>query len=222
MPPSRDQAPAGPPWRYMIDGARSSASTRRLRARADQPPNPASRLCMSFFTRLVFVVMRLRFRVEIEGAFPAAGCVAVSLHDSYWDGPLVAALDPRVAPVTSKRWRRIPLVGWLLDVYGVIWTGESVIEQSVDVARRGSVCWVAPYGFDRGGPRRQPHPGAAVIAIDSGRPIVPLKLTGLRRSARARRPRSPVRVEIGEPLHPAEGESVEDLTARCEAQLREG
>lgn len=84
-------------------------------------------IVVALVTRCMIAVTRTIFRIEVVGSFPEQGCVAVSLHDSYWDGILVGILHERLFPVTTSNMRRVRIVGWYLDRYGVIWTGRSVV-----------------------------------------------------------------------------------------------
>ena len=65
--------------------------------------------------------------------------------------------------------------------------------------------------------------GAAVLAIDSGAPIVPAYIDGMYDVLPRfrRRPKAgPVLVEFGEPVVPRPNEDYDALTARCEATVR--
>jgi 1-acyl-sn-glycerol-3-phosphate acyltransferase len=168
------------------------------------------------FVRLVAATLRARFAFSLSGELPALGCVVVSHHDSYWDGVVAAALDPRVAPITSGNWRSIPVVGPVLRSYGVLWTDDQTVASATALVRRGAACWIAPRGFDRA--RENPaHLGAARICVAAGAPLVPMSLSGLARPAR--RPRSPAAIAIWPPVMPGPGESAEAFAERLEGLL---
>lgn len=143
----------------------------------------------------------------------------VSHHDSYWDGVLAAALDPRVVPITSSRWRSIHGVGWALESYGVLWTNEQTVASATGLVLRGAACWMAPRAYDRGASDGPVHLGAARICVGAQAPLVPMTLSGLGRIARGRRPRSLAEVAIWPPVWPTPGESAAAFSRRLEASL---
>ena len=148
------------------------------------------------------------------------GCVLVSDHDSYWDGVVATALDPRIVPVVSRRWRAIRSVGWFLDAYGVLWTGDDTVERATAVVGEGGVVWIAPFAFPRGGVRLPAHTGAAHICMRGEVPLVPVALEGLGRSVRPRWRRGPALAAIGAPMSPASREDARGFTTRFESVLR--
>jgi 1-acyl-sn-glycerol-3-phosphate acyltransferase len=177
------------------------------------------RLATSFLARAVATTLRTRFNFSLLGALPQSGCVLVSHHDSYWDGVVAVALDPRVVPITSSRWRSIPAVGWVLDSYGVLWTDHQTIVSATGLVRRGATCWIAPRGYDRGEIDGPPHLGAARICVGANAPLVPMAMGGLKRTARGRLPRSVAQIAIGPPIWPNAGESAAAFSARLQATL---
>jgi len=151
--------------------------------------------------RVVAVVARLllfgvfRFRIGIEGRelLPRGGgyLVVAGAHRGWMD-PLVVLhalpLEPRAwflgsGPSTlTARWREwlIRQVGGLLPV----WRGGVGIEQHVRAARavlaNGAVFVQMPEGTVNGPPGRLGpfRPGAAVIALRTAAPIVPIAIAG--------------------------------------------
>lgn len=145
--------------------------------------------------------------------------MAVSFHRSYWDGLLVCMLDARITAVTSRAWRSVPLVGAFLQAYGVIWTGEDVVEKAGRYVRDGGICWLAPCGFVRPGEHPHPHSGAAQIARSTGAPIVCVTLADGGRPRR-RPGRRDLTVVIGEPRPTAADDPGDTVTDRLVADLR--
>jgi 1-acyl-sn-glycerol-3-phosphate acyltransferase len=211
--------PGGRPWRYLLTGAPCDAGAYRLREHGDPRSSDQARMALSILARLVGTIMRTRFEFSLSGELPPSGCVLVSGHDSYWDGVVAVALDPRVVPITSGRWRSIPAVGWVLDTYGVLWTGDETIVRATSMVRRGAACWIAPHGYDRGANHSHAHLGAARICVGASAPMVPVTLNGFSRSTRGRRPRSVAGVAIGLPIWPDPEESAAAFSARLETML---
>lgn len=214
--------PAGPPWRYLLTGAPLDARARRVRESGDRRSSAAAQIAVSVLARLIVSTMRARFEISLSGELPGSGCVLVSHHDSYWDGVMAVALDPRVVPITSARWRSIRFVGWVLDSYGVLWTGEQAVAGAIALIQRGCVCWVAPHAFERGATHPAAHLGAARICVGAHAPAVPVKLSGLSRSTRAPGPRGRAQVSIGSPVWPHASESAEEFSARLKQTLPPG
>lgn len=173
----------------------------------------------ALLARAAVGALRARFQIRLSGEIPPSGCVLVSHHDSYWDGVMAAALDPRVFPVVSRGWRSIPGLGRFLNAYGVLWTGAETIEHATAAVGRGEICWLAPRAFDRGGGPTPAHLGAALICTGADVPLVPLVFAGLSAATRGRPPRSVAHVDIGVPFWPQGGESAAEFSSRAEAAL---
>lgn len=165
--------------------------------------------------RAVMVIVRLRFRVRVTGHVPSGGAVAVSVHRSYWDGPVVAVLHPVVVPVTSEHFRSVPGVSWFLRHYGVIWTRDDAVADGIGVVRGGGICWLAPHGLTRDGevPGRG-KPGAARIALATGRPVV-----GVHLHRGTRGPRPSLTIHVTEPLWPRRDDEPAAFTDRITRAL---
>jgi 1-acyl-sn-glycerol-3-phosphate acyltransferase len=213
------RSPAGWPWRYLLSGAPCDARALGVRERGVRTSSRAKRTLTSLLSRTVVAVVRVRFRICLSGELPVSGCVLVSHHDSYWDGVVAAALDPRVVPITSSRWRSIPALGWFLDAYGVLWTDADTIARAMALVGRGDACWLAPHAFDRGHGHAPAHLGAARICIGAGVPLVPVVLSGLSDLTRGRGPRRTAEVSIGLPIWPKDGEEPPEFSARAEGAL---
>jgi len=208
------------PWRYVINRETPSASTLRLRRVERRSSRAGPRLWVCLLSRFLLSATWLRFRIAVTGAMPEGGCVLVSDHDSYWDGVVATALDPRIVPVVSRKWRTIRPVGWFLEAYGVLWTGEDTVARATAVVGEGGVVWIAPFAFPRGGVRLPAHTGAAHICIRGEVPLVPVALEGLGRSVRPHWRRGPVLAAIGAPMSPASREDARGFTTRFESVLR--
>lgn len=149
-------------------------------------------------------------RVPAEG-----GVVLVSNHLHLIDPPLLAASCPRrVHPMAKRELFEVPLIGWFFWIYGAF----PVRRYSADIGalraarnhlRGGDVVLMFPEGTraDEGAGMRPALPGAAMVALLAGVPVVPVAVTGTEDirvpSVLFRwilRRRLPFRVEFGEPF----------------------
>jgi 1-acyl-sn-glycerol-3-phosphate acyltransferase len=216
--------PSGMPWCYVLRGKPYNRATRARRGADEAQSGPFAKFAVRAMSVILLMTCRCWFRITVAGDFPAAGCVAVSGHDSYWDGLIVSALDPRIVPVASHKIRDNTgaagrFLGPLLTGYGVLWTGEGTVANARSRVAASAVCWLAPRGFQEPGAKRlhqsaeRVHLGPARIALESDCPVVPISIIGLDRW-RPRPWRTRVRVLIGEPLQPRGLETPEAFTAR--------
>ena len=138
--------------------------------------------------RTVVVLTRLLFRLETRGTehVPMHGPVLlVANHSSLLDPPLVGGMAPRPLTFMAKaELFRLPLFGWLIHELNA----RPVKREGADVAAlraalralgEGAALLVFPEGT-RGpeGTLRPPRPGAALLAVMSGAPVVPVLVTG--------------------------------------------
>ncbi len=158
-------------------------------------------------------VFRTVFGFAVEGRHhePRDGpVVVVSNHVSDLD-PLVvgAALRRRVAFMAKHELFRVPLLGWWITACGgfPVRRGEpdrQALRTALEVLTRGGALVMFPEGT-RGRDRmlRPPEPGAALLALRTGAPILPVAVLGtdaaLPRDARRLR-RSTIRVRLGAPI----------------------
>jgi 1-acyl-sn-glycerol-3-phosphate acyltransferase len=182
----------------------------------------------TWFTRAVLGTFA-RVEVEHHERVPDDGpLVLVANHVNQIDPPLVLAYAGRRAhPMAKRELFEMPLIGWYFWLYGAI----PVRRYSADVGalrvargylRRDDAVLVFPEGTrSRDGRMRPALPGAAMVGLVSGAPVLPVAITGTRDLnpvrlltgwVRGRRPR--LHIAFGEPfeLHPADGTAEHDGT----------
>ncbi len=156
---------------------------------------------------------RLCFRIEARGAehMPRTGPVlVVTNHSSLLDPPLVGAMTPRPLHYMAKaELFRIPLFGRLLQALNArpVRRGAAdpkALREALRILEGGGGLLVFPEAT-RGpeGMLREARPGAGMLAVLSGAPVVPGYISGTGRAwPRGRmfpRP-AKVRVHFGQPL----------------------
>lgn len=198
-----------------------------------------------FFTILrsalwVFTRLTCRYRVSGREHVPLQGpLLIVANHLSWYDPVLLEVVLPRRAWFFAKaeifRW---PLLGLSVRLTGQIPVrrGESdrvALEKGLTYLREGKALVVFPEGsVARQEQLIAAHMGAAMLAIRSGVPVLPIAHTGTRRVLRAPRfwfPR--VDIRVGKPYTPTLPERgsrkaqlqvvMEDMMTRIAAMLPE-
>lgn len=192
---------------------------------------------------LAVVLMRLLFRLEVRGVehVPRTGPVLlVSNHSSLLDPPLVGGASPRKLCFLAKaELFRVPVFGRLIRALNsrpVRREGSDAraLKDALRVLEEGQALLIFPEGT-RGaeGVLREGKPGAGMLAVMSGAPVVPVYVRGsgraLPRGAVLPRP-TRVRVSFGPALTfkppPAESRKEHYRTATAEmmraiAQLKD-
>jgi 1-acyl-sn-glycerol-3-phosphate acyltransferase len=162
---------------------------------------------------IAVVIMRLLFRVEARGTehVPAAGAVLlVANHSSLLDPPLVGGMTPRRLTFLAKaELFRIPGFGALIRRLGARplrrdGADSGALRTAQRVLEDGGALLVFPEGT-RGdeGVLRSAKPGAALLAMQTGVPVVPVYVRGSGRAwPRGRRLPRPAKVVVtfGAPL----------------------
>lgn len=155
----------------------------------------------------------LLFRLEARGRahVPRTGPVLfVANHSSLLDPPLIAAAAPRVLSFLAKEELfGIPVFGWLIRRFNAIplrreGGSAGMMRAALRVLERAGALLVFPEGT-RGaeGVLRPSKPGAGLLAVLSGAPVVPVYISGTGRAwPRGRRLPRPAKVTVtfGAPL----------------------
>ena len=159
----------------------------------------------------------------------SGGCVLAITHLAWIDIPLVGQLSPRMINYVAKvELGRVPVVGGYVRKHGVIEVrrGESdreAVRLMRQAARDGRVLGLFVEGTrQRSGVPGVAQPGAAMVALQEGVPVLPVAIRGTHRW----RPWNfaPCDVAVGEPITfdalPKGGRGYKDATAEIERRIR--
>ncbi|TXL62311.1 lysophospholipid acyltransferase family protein [Aeromicrobium terrae] len=187
--------------------------------------------------RLFAILFRLLgLRITVRGAehLPTSGpAVLASNHTGFLDftfvgyaarerGRLVrfmskvSVFDSRITGPLMRAMRHIPVDRW---------TGASAYRQARRALDAGELVGVFPEAtISRSFLVKPLKPGAAGLAISRSVPLVPVAVWGSHRIAtvdgrRGLRRGKALTILVGEPLHPADGESIAELTERLHAAM---
>ncbi len=168
---------------------------------------------------------RLLFGLRVEGVanIPRDGAfIVVSNHCSNLDPPLigwatghqVGRMVHFMAKIEMRGW---PIIGWLATQSGVYFVrrgeGDRAAQRfSLEALAHRRPIGIFPEGTrSRDGHLKEGRPGAALLAIRSGAPLLPVAIAGSHRifPGRARWPQATrLRIRVGEPfglMHRASG-----------------
>lgn len=173
---------------------------------------------------LFWVLFALGCRWEVGGREhvpPDGPLLVIANHLSWLDPPLVGTVLPRKVHFMAKHELfRKPLAAWVLRRLGAfpVRRGQPdrwALRHALDLLDRGAVVGLFPEGTRSRGRLGPFEPGAALLAIKSGAPVLPVAIAGPYRPGRR------VRVRIGVPFRVAGsgGEGSIDAVAHrmCEA-----
>jgi 1-acyl-sn-glycerol-3-phosphate acyltransferase len=159
----------------------------------------------------------------------SGGCVLAITHLAWIDIPLVGALSPRNLNYVAKvELSRMPGFGRFLDWHGIISVrrGESdrdAVRRMRQAARDGRPVGVFVEGTrQRSGVPGPAQPGAAMVALQEGVPVVPVGIYG----TQFWRPWNfaPCSIALGEPVRfddlPRNGRGYKQATVEIERRIR--
>lgn len=169
---------------------------------------------------------RLKFRVIGAEHLPKGAAIILSKHQSTWETFLFQQIFPAQTWVLKRELLWIPLFGWALALLRPIaidrGAGRRAIDQMIaqGKARLDAGIWVVV--FPEGtrvapGTRKRYGIGGAVLAVETGYPVVPVAHNAgsyWPRRGFLKRPGT-VRVVIGRPIDPR-GQKPEELIAQVE------
>ena len=114
------------------------------------------------------------------------GCVLVSNHVHIIDPPLLAASSPgrRLRTMAKQELFSLPLIGWIFTAYGAYSVKRNgrdlkALRESLRLISTGEAILLFAEGTrSGGGPLQVAHGGAALIALKSGKPVIPVSIRG--------------------------------------------
>lgn len=180
----------------------------------------------------LYVLLIILFRVRIKGLenIPLDRPVLICPnHQSYLDPGFLYALlpynllDNLLFLGFGEEFRRAPL-SWVVGIGRVIFTGAAgnmfeSLKLSFDALERGkSICIFPEGGRAVSEEFMEPRPGAGILSIESGTPIVPVYIHGAHKTLSPMEPRlrlGKVTVTVGKPIEPpggAENRTLDDYT----------
>jgi 1-acyl-sn-glycerol-3-phosphate acyltransferase len=171
--------------------------------------------------------MRRLYRVEVIGGerIPHEGaCILTPNHESIFDPFILAVATTRPIHFMTKAelFRHRPLAAvlrWLGTFPVERGSGDrTAMTQAARLLAQGGVLGIFPQGTSRQLTKKW-HRGAARLALLTGAPLIPVRMTG----TRAWPLRTRVRIEVGQPIAVAPGKptlvAARELTRRLEAAI---
>lgn len=144
----------------------------------------------SFWKALFTLWFTLHFRLRVEGREnepPAGPVLAVCNHVSAADPPIAGvALRRRARYMAKHELLRVPVLGWLLRTVGVfpVRRGEAdrrSIRTALQALKQGELLLMFPEGTrSPDGSLLPAEPGAALLALRAGVPVLPMAVIGTR------------------------------------------
>ncbi|MFH1008674.1 MAG: lysophospholipid acyltransferase family protein [Candidatus Latescibacterota bacterium] len=185
---------------------------------------PEEREHFFFFCRfLVRWVFKIFLRLKVEGKEnvpPEDGVILASNHCSLFDPPLVGVATRRpLYFLAKKELFHPPVFGLLIATLHAFPVsrgfGRQAIAQVLQMLREDRAVLLFPEGTrQKDGALGQARAGVGMIALKSGKPIVPVWVSGSRHAWRALIGLRRVRVCFGKPIYPQEFRNTEDRRKR--------
>jgi 1-acyl-sn-glycerol-3-phosphate acyltransferase len=144
------------------------------------------------WSRTILFFSGVRVRVLHPDRLPRSkGLVIVSNHESYADIlVLLANLPPQVRLMAKRSIFRVPILGWSIRAAGFVPVdrgvrarGAATVEAALKLLKSGrSIVLFPEETRTRDGELLPFKPGAALLAIRSGFPLLPVAIAGTRRA----------------------------------------
>ena len=147
-----------------------------------------------FFSFYTFAIVTIRIvatlgaRWEVRGRenVPSdGGIIVVSNHLHFVDPPLLgASLGRKLILMAKQELFQVPIVGWIVRHFDAfpVRRGEAdrtAMRNALNALKYGLAIGLFPEGTrSRDGRMRDAYPGAALIALQSGRPVLPVSIEG--------------------------------------------
>ncbi|HET7758522.1 MAG TPA: lysophospholipid acyltransferase family protein [Gaiellaceae bacterium] len=150
-------------------------------------------------------LLRRAYRVDVVGAerVPASGAaILVANHESIWDPFVLGVVTEREIHYMAKAelFRTRPLAAALraLNAFPVERGGgdRAAISEAARLLESGALLGIFPQGTSKRERQIGWHRGAARLALATGAPVVPVRLTGTRPLPWPTR----IRIVVGEPI----------------------
>ena len=139
--------------------------------------------------RLALLLAGVRVRhVGLENATKFPTALFIANHVSNIDPAALFAALPRIAVILKKELRSIPMLGYVMELGSFIYVDrrdraarKAAMEQAVQTLKDGISLLVFPEGTRSLDGQLLPfRPGPFSMAIESGRPVVPITVHGAR------------------------------------------
>ena len=178
------------------------------------PVSYLGRFVLSPFCPITKRLFKKIFRIEAYGVenIPEGPCLVLSNHRSHLDPPVLNSVFPEpIRFLAKEELFKIPLLGKLLPHMGAIpvkrGSGDvKVLEMALELLHKGCKVGVFPEGT-RANPGEflKPKLGAGLIAIKSGKPVLPVYIGGtdvvMPRGVKFPKPGHPIKVVIGKAFY---------------------
>lgn len=173
------------------------------------------------FRPVVVAIFKVFFKLKVEGLenLPQkTNFIAVANHTSFLD-PLVvmAAVPMKIHCIALRNLYQVPAISWFLKITDTLPSG-SASEKAAELLQRNENVGLFPEGgVSRDGKLKEFKRGAALLAMKTGRPIVPFAILGtyeaLPRSAKFPKFFVNIKVKIGKPkiLLKESDETIDDI-----------
>lgn len=181
-----------------------------------QIPNGMEWVAKHFWSPVALFVMQTRIKVEgFDKIDPKENYLIMANHNSFIDIPVLFKTLPFYTYfIAKKELRKIPLLGWYIKAYGMIYIDRSdrtKAKQSIAIAssliQKGKHVIIFPEGTKSKDGNLGPFKkGGFHLAAQAGVPILPIKLHGARNVWPNKQPfnlsRGKIEVVIADPIYP--------------------